>query len=192
MRARTPTLLLAASLALSGCTLVATGSSPVQVHRDDVPFGLLRPTIPGTNGAKVSFVTQPVWVVDATGQHLAPSSRIVPSPATLSAVLKQLLLGPTTIERFAGYTSALPTGLILLGATIKHGVATIALSKSLSSLSLSAEILAVGQLTFTAHGVGASNGIEVTVAGVPERLPLPSGQMVIRVTGADEAPLLNP
>lgn len=192
MRARAAALLLLASVALAGCTLVPTGSSPVQVSRRDVPFELLHPTIPGTPGLKVSFVTQPVWVVDATGQHLAPSSRIVPSPPTLEAVLKELLLGPTTVEGLVGYTSALPKGLVLLAATIKRGVGTIALSKPLSTLSRETEVLAVGQLTFTAHSVGAIDGIEVTVGGVPERLPLPDGTSATRVTDTDEASLLNP
>jgi sporulation and spore germination protein len=192
VRARALLVLAAASLALAGCTLVPTGSSPGRVERSDVPFGLLDPTIPATNGGRVVFVTQPVYVVDATGQHLAPSSRIVPSPPTLASVLKELLLGPTSIEAFAGYTSALPKGLVLLAATTKRGVGTIALSKPLSSLPHEQEVLAVGQLALTAHAVGATNGVEVTVGGVPETLPLPSGKTVTRVTAADEAALLNP
>jgi Sporulation and spore germination len=192
VRARAALLLALGSVALAGCTLVPTGSSPTRVERGDVPFGLQRPTIPGTNGGRVVFVTQPVYVVDATGLHLAPSSRIVPSPPTLESVLKELLLGPTSIEAFAGYTNALPKSLVLLAATTKRGVGTIALSKPLSTLAHEQEVLAVGQLALTAHAVGAVNGIEVTVGGVPEELPLPSGAQVTRVTAADEAALLNP
>ncbi len=192
MRARALTLLGLGSLLLAGCTLVPTGSNPARVERSDVPFGLMRPTIPGTNGGKVVFVTQPVYVVDATGLHLAPSSRIVPSPPSLESVLKELLLGPTSIEAFAGYTNALPKGLVLLAATTKGGVGTIALSKPLSSLTHEQEVLAVGQLALTAHAVGAVNGVVVTVGGVPERLPLPTGKLVTRVTAADEVALLNP
>ena len=79
MRARAVLGLGLGSLLLAGCTLVPTGSNPARVERSDVPFGLMRPTIPGTNGGKVVFVTQPVYVVDATGAHLAPSSRGVHS-----------------------------------------------------------------------------------------------------------------
>ena len=77
MRARVVLALVLCALALSGCTLVPTSGNPVDLRRTQVKFGLLDPTIPGTNGATVHFVTQPVYVVDATG-HLTPSSRIVP------------------------------------------------------------------------------------------------------------------
>jgi hypothetical protein len=72
-----------------------------------VELNLLNRTIPGTNKGRVRFITQPVYIVDATG-HLAPSSRIVTAPAQLTSVLDQLILGPTKIESFAGYASDLP------------------------------------------------------------------------------------
>ncbi|MGH9019753.1 MAG: GerMN domain-containing protein [Acidimicrobiales bacterium] len=184
--------LIGAALALSGCTLVTTGSTPAVVQRSDVPFGLLKATIPGTNGGRVRFVTQPIYVVDATGHHLAPTSRIVPSPPTLDSVLHELILGPTAIEASAGYTSAVPKDLVILQATLKHGVAVVALAKPLSSLSRTTEVLALGQLVFTARAVGAVNGVQVTVAGIPEKLLLPSGATTVTATGADERSLLNP
>jgi len=179
------------SAALAGCTLVPTGDSPVALSHTRVPFGLLAPTIPGTNGAQVRFITQPVYVVDATG-HLAPSSRIVPSPPSLDTVLHELVLGPTAIEASAGYTSALPTDLVILAASVKAGVAQVALAKPLSTLSRRREVLALGQLVFTAHAVGASSGLEVTVGGVIEPLLLPDGKSRTRVTEADYQSLLNP
>jgi sporulation and spore germination protein len=192
VRARAAAALLVAALALSGCTLVPTDESPNVLSHSAVKFGLLDPTIPNTNGARVRFITQPVYVVDATG-HLTPSSRIVPSPATLDSVLRELVLGPTTIETLAGYTSALPRDLVILQATIsKSGLATVALAKPLSSLSPAQEILAVGQLVFTARQVGATAGLEVTVGGVPEKLRLPDGATAVKVTEADYVSLLNP
>jgi len=179
-------------VALAGCTLVPTASSPIKLSHGAVKFGLLDPTIPGTNGARVIFETQPVYVVDATG-HLTPSSRIVPSPPTLDSVLRQLVLGPTLIESSAGYTSALPHDLVILQATInKRGLGTIALAKPLSTLTPAEEVLAVGQLVYTARTVGATAGIEVTVGGVPEKLLLPGGGTAVKVTEADYASLLNP
>ncbi|MDE3064343.1 MAG: GerMN domain-containing protein [Acidobacteriota bacterium] len=192
MRGRAVAGLLVASILLSGCTLVATSDSPVVLSHRAVKFGLLDPTIPNTNGARVRFVTQPVYVVDATG-HLTASSRIVPSPPDLDSVLRQLDLGPTLIESSAGYTSALPRDLVILQATISSkGLGTIALAKPLSTLTPAEEVLAVGQLVFTAHAVGATRGIEVTVGGVPEALLLPDGHTRTRVTEADYQSLLNP
>jgi len=73
--------LLAGALAMSGCTLVPTSDKLVIIRDGNVHLGLLNKTIPGTNGAQVRFVIQPVYIVDASN-HLAPSSRIVPSPVS--------------------------------------------------------------------------------------------------------------
>lgn len=174
MRApRTVTLILLGALALSGCTLVPTASAPARLSRTHIPFGLLNRTIPGTNGARVRFITQPVYIVDATG-HLAPSSRIVPSPPKIATVLRQLILGPTPIEVAAGYSSALPRDLVVVSVTITHSVAAINLATSLSSLPVAQQILAAGQLALTAKYVGAVNAIEVLVGGVAQATLLPN------------------
>jgi hypothetical protein len=192
VRARALIGLAGAACLLAGCTLVPTGSTPIVLPHSAVKFGLLDPTIPNTNGARVVFVTQPVYVVDATG-HLTPSSRIVPSPPNLDSVLRQLVLGPTLIESSAGYSSALPRDLVILQASINRlGLGTIAIARPLSSLSPAQEVLAVGQLVFTAHGVGATAGIEVTVGGVPQKLRLPDGGTRVKVSETDYASLLNP
>jgi hypothetical protein len=179
-----------AALLLSGCSLVPTASSPGLIVRKQIPFGLLGSSIPGTNNGHVHFITQPVYIVDATG-HLAPSSRIVPSPPVLATVLRQLILGPTQIEGFAGYTSALPKSLILLSASIKNGLGYIDIATPLSELSRAVEILAVGQLVLTARDVGASKGIEITVGGRVQRSLLPSGKRIAVISPGDYQNLLN-
>ena len=179
-----------ATLLLSGCTLVPTANSPELITRHQIPFGLLSSSIPGTNNGHVHFITQPVYIVDATG-HLAPSSRIVPSPPVLATVLRQLILGPTEIESFAGYTSALPKSLILLSASIKAGLGYIDLATPISELSRAQEILAVGQLVLTSRDVGASKGIEITVGGRVQPSLLPTGKRSSIVTPGDYQSLLN-
>ncbi len=183
------------ALALAGCSLVPTTSSP-QLIGKHVPFGLLGKTIPGTNNGRVRFISQPVYIVDATG-HLAPSSRIVPSPPVLESVLRQLIIGPTKIESFAGYTSALPKNLIVLSASFRGAVGYIDLATTLSDMPRSQEVLAIGQLVLTAKDVGVTRGIaikgvEITVAGVVQDSPLPGGHKSILVTPQDFARLLNP
>jgi len=182
--------LIVGTVLLSGCTLVPTAQSPVVIARSDVGFGLLGKTIPQTINGRVEFITQPVYIVDATG-HLTPSSRIVPSPPTLDSVLRELVLGPTDIELFTGYTSALPKKLVILQATIKDGVGFVALSSSLAELSRSQEILAIGQLVFTARAVGATSGLEISVAGVAQPLLMPSGASAKHVTVRNYQSLLN-
>jgi len=191
MRSLRPVLFLAlGAVLLSSCTLVSPNAAPLHVPRSNVPLGLLNETIPGTNQARVRFVHQPVYIVDATGR-LAPSSRIVPSPPTLESVLQQLLLGPSSIEASAGYTSALPTTLVLDSATVRNDVGYINLATSLDTLSVSQQLLAVGQLVLTADVAGATKGIVVQVVGVVQELITPNGHRLTLVSKKNFQSLLN-
>jgi len=194
-RVRAAICLLLGALALAGCSLVPTASSLHVVGPKKVPFGLLGKTIPGTNHGRVRFISQPVLFVDATG-HLTPSSRIVPSPPVLESVLRQIIIGPTKFESFGGYTSALPSNLIILSASFRGAIGYIDLGSPLSKMSRSQEVLAVGQLVLTARDVGLTlgievRGIEITVAGVAQNSPIPGGHEANLVTPQDFQRLLN-
>ncbi len=194
-RLRTLLGLLLASTALAGCTLIPTSSTPQLIAPKRVGLGLLGKTIPGTNNGRVTFISQPVYIVDATG-HLSASSRIVPSPPVLESVLRQLIIGPTTIESLAGYTSALPKNLLILSASFRDGIGYIDLATTLAKMPRSQEILAVGQLVLTARDVGITlgvtvRGVEITVAGVTQESPIPGGHEENLVTAQDFQRLLN-
>ena len=178
------------AMTVAGCTLVPTAKAPVTINPKTVPFELLGKTIPGTNNGRVRFITQPVYIVDSTG-HLVATSRIVPSPPTLASVLRELVIGPTDIETSTGYTSALPTNLVILQAKVKKGVGIIAIANPLSTLPVRRQILALGQLAMTASDVGATKGIEITVAGVAQLSQLPNGATATVITASDYARLLN-
>jgi hypothetical protein len=185
--------LVLGAVALAGCTLVPTTSAPQSIKK--VPLCLLCKTIPGTHNERVRFISQPVYIVDVTG-HLSPSSRIVPSPPVLVSVLRQLVIGPTKLEASSGYTSALPKSLVLLSASFRSGVGYVDLASTLSKLPRGQEVLAVGQMVLTAHDVGIANGIqvkgiEITVAGVTQRLPLPDNHDATFVTPQDFQQLTN-
>ena len=188
-RIRSLVLLSLGAMLLSSCTLIPTAHDPIIIKRGPGQFGLLGKTIPGTN-SRVQFITQRVYIVDATG-HLTPSSRIVPSPPTLDSVLGELILGPTDIETSAGFTSALPKRLVILQATVKNGIGFVALTSPLSDLPHAREVLAIGQLVLTARDVGATNGLEVLVAGVAQSLLKPSGKKSRHVYARDYQSLLN-
>jgi hypothetical protein len=177
------------AMALSSCTLVSPNATPVQIPKSSVRFELLKPTIPGTNNARVRFITQPVYIVDATGQ-LSASSRIVPTPPALATVVEQLLLGPSAIEHSVGDSSALPKSLVLVSAHIHRGVGYLNFATSLNTLSPSKQLLAVGQLVLTAYDVGATKGIVIEVAGVVQHLLTPSGKRLTLVTQGDFLSLL--
>ena len=187
---RSMATLALASIVLSGCSLVSTTSSPILVNPHQVPFGLLGETIPGTLNGRVRFVTQPVYIVDATG-HLTPSSRIVPAPPTLASVLRELIIGPTAIETSTGYSSALPSGLVVVEASVRHHVGYIDLARPLTRLARHEEILAIGQLVLTSYSVGATRGIEISVAGVAQLSVVPHGAPTTLVNVGDYQNLLN-
>lgn len=189
-RLRALLILLCGAVFLSGCTLVATNAAPVHIASGPDPYGLFNQTIPGTNNARVRFVFQPVYIVDATG-HLTPSSRIVPSPPALATVIGQLLVGPTAIETSAGYTSALPTNLVLISATVRNQVGYFNFATPLSSLPRAQQLLAVGQLVLTTYAAGGTRGIVVKVAGVTQHLLMPNGARATLVTERDVQRLLN-
>jgi hypothetical protein len=189
-RLRAILLVFVGALTLAGCTLV----SPSAVQR--IPstklhaFGLLNKTIPGTNGARVRFTRQPIYEIDITG-HLTPSSRIVPSPPALATVVGQLLLGPTAIEKSAGFSSDLPTSLVLLAAYVRHDVGVVNFATSFDSLSRHQQVLAVGQLVLTAAVAGATSGLVIKVDGVTQDVPLPNGKTTTQATPTDFQGLLN-
>jgi hypothetical protein len=190
-RTRVLAVLSVAAVLLSGCGLIPTSAKPVTIPSDQVQLNLLNPRIPGTNGGRVRFNTKPVYFVDASG-HLAASSRIVTAPVKLASVLDQLIVGPTNIESSAGYSSDVPSKLIVLQAIIKAKIGYIDISSSLASLGRAKEVLAVGQLVFTSFYAGATGGIEISVAGVSQLSMLPDRTLVRVVTGKDCQALLEP
>ncbi len=191
MRALRPVVaVLGAAVALAGCSLVPTSRQPVVIPSHTVPLGLLGHTIPGTNDGHVVFITQPVYIVDATG-HLSASSRIVPRPPTLLSVLRELALGPTTIETETGYTSDLPHDMTVLQATIVHHLGYIELAEPFTGLRTRRVEMVVGQLVLTSYAVGATAGIKILVNGTPLRLPRPAGPPVLIANVRDYRSLLN-
>ncbi len=189
-RLRVVLVVLVGAMLLSGCTLVATSNAPSVVAKNKVSFGLENPTIPDTDNGRVRFITQPVYFIDATG-HLSPASRLVTSPLTLSSVIDELLLGPTKIERFAGYSSDMPKDFVLVSATLNGKLGVVDVATPLSSLPRQDQILALGQLVLTAYDAGVTAGLEITVAGTPVSSLLPDGTRQLVATRADFASLLN-
>jgi hypothetical protein len=107
-------------------------------------------------------------------------------------VLDQLIVGPTNIESSAGYSSDVPSKLIVLQAIIKAKIGYIDISSSLTSLGRAKEVLAIGQLVFTSSYAGATGGIEISVAGVSQLSMLPNRTLVRVVTAKDCQALLEP
>lgn len=181
-------VLVVCALSLSGCTLVSTSSSPSLVNSNDVPLGLLDPTIPFTDFAQVHFVTREVYMVNRS-QHVIPVGRLVTSPPNLAQVLHYVPLGPTATEQANGVTTQVPSTMVVNQANMPSddGIALIDVSAVLSQLAPVARRLAVAQLLFTAQAMGASIGIEISINQTPFALQLANGTSVSVITPADLA-----
>ena len=187
MRALRRSLILACSaLCLSGCTLVSTSSSPTLVDAGNVPLGLLDPTIPFTDYAKVRWVSQDIYLLDRTG-HVVAVPRLMTAPPSLFAVLYYETQGPDPVEQADGITTEVPTTMTVNQATIHDGVALIDVSKPLSQISLDAQRVAVGQLVFAAASMGATKGIRISINQSPYSIRLSTGATVSLITPADVA-----
>ena len=187
MRALRRSLILACSaLCLSGCTLVSRSSSPTLVDAGNVPLGLLDPTIPFTDYAKVRWVSQDIYLLDRTG-HVVAVPRLMTAPPSLFAVLYYETQGPDPVEQADGITTEVPTTMVVNQATIHDDVALIDVSKPLSQISLDAQRVAVGQLMFAAASMGATKGIRISINQTPYSLKLSTGATVSLITPADVA-----
>lgn len=187
-------LTIVSALALSGCSLVSTSSAPNLVNPNDVPLGLLDPTIPFTDFAQVHFVTRVVYMVDHA-QQLIPVDRLMTSPPSLTEVLHYVALGPTLAEQANGVTTQVPASLVVNEATPVSGlvgVVHIDVSSAIKQLAPAARRMAVAQFLFSAAAIGASNGIELSVNQTPYPLLLATGQLVTIITPADLTYLLKP
>lgn len=185
-RLRRLAVLFVSAAALSGCTLVSTSSSPTLVNSNDVPLGLLQPTIPFTDFARVLFVTRDIYMVDAA-QLVIPVSQIVTSPPNLLEVLHYIPLGPTSSEQRTGVTTQVPLNLVVNLATIHDGVALVDVSSALTQIPPVGRRIAVAQFLFTAVAMGATKGIEISIDQTPFSLELANGTRVSLITPADLA-----
>jgi hypothetical protein len=180
--------LFASALALSGCTLVSTSSSPTLVGSKDVPLGLLEPTIPFTVDARVLWVTREVFMVNRS-QKVMPVKRLMTSPPTLPEVLYYLVLGPTVNEQSQGITTQVPAGtaMVVNSARIQNGVAHVDISYDLKKIPPVGRRITVAQFLFTAEAMGAAKGIEISINQTPFSLQLANGKVVTLVTPPDLA-----
>lgn len=157
-------------------------------------------------GCGLEATEQPVPVtVPATGDPPAsgaPSARGGPVPVylvregRLVAVLRRgdtagdalaaLTAGPTPAETASGLTTALGTGPITVPPDRQRpGTAVVAVTHEFGALAGASQLLAVGQIVWTATGVCCATGVEVLLDG--RRLSLPTdGGLVTRPVTRDD------
>ncbi len=176
----------ACALVLSGCNLVSTSSSPTLVNSNNVPLGLLGPTIPFSDYARVLFVTRDIYMVNKS-ELVVPVPQLVTSPPSLFDLLYYIPVGPTTTEQLKGISSQVPHSLVVNQATILNGVALVDVTNQLTQLPPVARRIAVAQFLFTAVAMGATQGIRISINQTPFSLALANGTSASLITPSDLA-----
>jgi hypothetical protein len=188
-------LLLATAALVAGCG-VPTGGAPETLAPTDIPYALASPS-PGSPAATSSPARQDrprVYLVDAH-DVLVPSGRDVTGSTAAQRVddlLAQLAAGPTSGERDAEVTTALPPRVRLSVTRVDGGTATVDLAGASDAPAGEQSRRAVGQIVLTATSVPGISAVLLTHDGEPLEAPLPSGELTAApLTAADYAPLLS-
>jgi len=171
---------------------VPTQPRPVAIARGELPLGLLSPSTTSTTlgGPRSSVASVEVFFV--SGDHLVPVVRSIPRPPSLDNALGALLAGPSLTESAQGIRSAISQDTIVLSTRLDRGQAVINLSEAFAGVEGLDQILAVGQLVFTATGLPDVAAVLFDLNGQPVAVPSADGSLVTApVTRADFAPLLS-
>jgi spore germination protein GerM len=169
------------SLAGAACG-IPTGGSPTAIARSDVPFHILNPeaaSTPTTTSPTVG-VPETIFLV-APSQRVAPVTRVVAVPATLSDILGALLQGPTAAESAAGLQSFLTGTKTQVSATVAGGIATVNFSANpvLAQVVGPDQTLAIAQVVFTATQPGTGViGVTFEIDGTPVAVPTSGAQVL--------------
>ena len=127
-------------------------------------------------GAGTSVVRAYFLLDDGAGGNAAliPVLRVVPrTTAVASAAIRQLLLGPSPVERGARprVRTAIPAGTRLLGVRISGGLATVDLSGRFEAGGGSASMFArLAQLTYTVTQFPTVTRVNLRIDGVPVKV----------------------
>lgn len=145
---------------------------------DDVPFGLLDPQ-PSTPAESVGPTEGPVvqiYLVDSTGQKLAPVERRL-SQASAFDVVEALMAGPTARERQQGMSTALGSEAVVSRVELVGGVASVDLTGRFAALDGLTQQMGIAQLVLTLTGRPGIGRISFTLDGQPIDIPRGDGTL---------------
>jgi hypothetical protein len=173
--------LVIVGLTATGCA-IPTQNRPSIISPSRVPFRLLSPHSPATTSTQPpisSLVSVKIFLL-GSNQSLEAVQRLVPSPAPLTSVISSLVVGPTSSEAAAGTTTAIPTSVRVLSATIQNGVVTVNFNAAFAGITGADTELAVSQVVATvAAQNGLSTGVIFEIGGVRTSVPVASGAEVL-------------
>jgi hypothetical protein len=168
---------VAVALLSAGCA-IPTQSGPVTIAPSKVPFGLLNPH-PSTTTTTLpkSLVPVKVFFLNSNANNqLTPADRVVASPAALTAILNDLITGPTSEEQNNGLTTAIPNDVVALSATASGGIVTVNFNSAFAQIIGTATEEAVAQIVATVVSEqGFGTGVIFEIEGVRTSVPIANG-----------------
>lgn len=155
-------LLFAGVLLASAC---GSGSGQRGMPSPTVAPTAQTPT-PSSSAAPEQMSTVGVFFLHA--EHVQPVARSARGVALGAAAVRALLAGPTSGERAAGLSSAVPAGTVLRSLAISGGLATVDLSGTFASGGGHASMtLRVAQLVYTLTRFPSVTGVALRLDGHP-------------------------
>jgi spore germination protein GerM len=163
---------------LGAACSIPTQGSPVSIAPSKVPFSLLNPNPPTTTTTlPKSLVPVKVFFLNSNANNqLTPADRVVASPALLSAILDDLIAGPSSSEQNIGLTTAIPNNVAVLSATANGNIVTVNFNSAFGSFIGTATEEAVAQVVSTvANANGFGTGVIFEIDGVRTSVPIANG-----------------
>jgi hypothetical protein len=182
---------IACALLLGACG-VSTDDAPRALPRGDVPFDLLEPSTTVVRSTTPVAVTTEVPVYLVAGPRLSVVRRLVESPPSLFRAIESLLAGPTAEEAGSGLRSAIANQTRLLSVRVQSGVATIDLSGEFTAIGGQEQILALGQLVYTATAAQGVFGVKLSLDSRPVEVPRGDGTLTPEALGPEDYAGLAP
>jgi hypothetical protein len=167
------------ALLSAGCA-IPTQSGPVAIAPSKVPFGLLNPH-PSTTTTTLpkSLVPVKVFFLNSNANNqLTPADRVVAAPAPLTAILNDLIAGPTSGEQNNGLATAIPNDVVALSATASGGIVTVNFNSAFGQIIGTATEEAVAQIVATVvNEQGFGTGVIFEIEGVRTSVPIANGAL---------------
>ncbi|QLQ35651.1 GerMN domain-containing protein [Micromonospora robiginosa] len=176
---------LLAAVLLAGCG-VPVDDEPRLVREPPGRF----PTPAGTSTADPDGrVGEPFCFVRDEG--LAVVNRRVDGLPGVDAHLQHLLAGPDSAERRSGLATALPGTVVVAGATLTGGVATVDVRQAGQEAGRNDEVLAFGQIVCSLTQRPDVDSVAFRRDGQPLEVPRADGSVsALPLTAADYRPLM--
>jgi spore germination protein GerM len=165
---------LACGFALWGCGVPDDGA-PRAITESALPAEIVDP--PTTTSTTTDVATSVIEMFLVDDSILAAVQREVIQPVEPTAVLEQLLVGPSEDERAEGLTTQLSSGWELRGADLAGRTLVIDLgSETIEVLEGQSQRQAIAQLVLTATSLAGIDDVLIQIDGNPRPLPTDDGE----------------